>query len=117
MGYTLARALEQSGYTTAATVAPDDVLCEIIVSACGHDGTYECEQIDTTDGSRRFSEQGMSLDEIERAYPRLEWWPLRDNAEWGEAAEIIEAGGSDGDEASWDEEDFQASVRDQGTAI
>lgn len=73
-------AITQSDYETAAAHFGAQVA---IAGADGHDGLYAFEVVDSM-GTRLIDRHGMTADEIEREYPGLNWWPLRENGEWGE---------------------------------
>ena len=77
-------AINASLYSSAGTEMGAD---EAFVGADGHDGFYRLEIVTST-GERIVSEV-VTLKDVDQRFPTYEWWPIRENGEYGPEVEAV----------------------------
>jgi len=79
----LQAAIEASMYSTAAAqLGTEEAICR----ADSHDGLCSFE-VWTSTGECRIDTSDAPLEAVGQVYPDLNWWPMREQGEWGEEAE------------------------------
>ena len=63
---------------------------DIIVEDGDVAGRYDVKI--TLQGGIDYEEHAWTLDEVEQRYPNLNWWPIREDGDWGDEVEAKHGG-------------------------